>query len=155
MSKRSFEERAFRILHFFCPAQLLEEIEGDLMQGRKSEGYERPFPILHFFCPAQLLEEIEGDLMQGYQRDLQLHGHLKWPGDSTRFRAKRRLLWNVICYFMPGILIRNKCIFRSGHLRMLSNYFKTTYRYSGRNKLSFGFRLGGLTLALFSSLIIA
>ena len=38
---------------------------------------------------------------------------------------------------------------------MFSNYFKTTYRHAIKNKLSFGFRLGGLTLALFSFLVIA
>jgi putative ABC transport system permease protein len=37
---------------------------------------------------------------------------------------------------------------------MLAHYFKTTFRHIGRNKINFGFKLGGLTLALFSLLII-
>lgn len=39
-------------------------------------------------------------------------------------------------------------------IQMFSNYFKTMYRHAIKNKLSFGFRLGGLTLALFSFLVI-
>jgi putative ABC transport system permease protein len=37
---------------------------------------------------------------------------------------------------------------------MFENYFKTTYRHIGRNKVNFTFKLGGLTLAIFSLLII-
>jgi putative ABC transport system permease protein len=37
---------------------------------------------------------------------------------------------------------------------MLAHYFKTTFRHIRRNKINFGFKLGGLTLALFSLLII-
>lgn len=38
---------------------------------------------------------------------------------------------------------------------MFHNYFKTTYRHFLKNKINFGFKLGGLTLALFSFLVIA
>jgi putative ABC transport system permease protein len=38
---------------------------------------------------------------------------------------------------------------------MFENYFKTTYRHLLKSKLNFVFKLGGLTLALFSFLVIA
>lgn len=55
-----------------------------------------PFPIrlLRSFCPQNLLEEIEGDLIQKFEKDAKLSGERK---------AKRRLLWNVLRFFRPGI----------------------------------------------------
>jgi len=57
------------------------------------------FRLLEVFCPDHLLEEIEGDLQQKYHRDERTFGIRK---------AKLRLLWNVIRYFRPGILLRKQ-----------------------------------------------
>jgi len=38
---------------------------------------------------------------------------------------------------------------------MLQNYFKTTYRHISKSKVNFAFKLGGLTVALFSFLVVA
>ncbi len=54
------------------------------------------FRFLSWFCPTQLYEEIEGDLIQKFERDVKLLGEGK---------AKRRLLWNVIKFFRPGIIL--------------------------------------------------
>ncbi len=102
--------------------------------------------LLRWFCPDHLLEEIEGDLIQKFEKDVKLLGERK---------AKRRLLWNTVRFFQLGILMRNKMLPPFNQIQMFSNYFKTTYRHAIKNKLNFGFRLGGLTLALFSFLIIA
>src|SRR6478735_12546354 len=102
--------------------------------------------LLRSFCPPHLLEEIEGDLLQKFEHNKKTFGEAK---------AKRKLFWNVIRFFRFEILIRNKMPMLFGSMQMFSNYFKTTYRHAAKNKINFGFRLGGLTLALFSFLIIA
>ncbi len=105
-----------------------------------------PLRFLSWFCPDYLYEEIEGDLIQKFNKDV------KAAGEE---RAKRRLLWNVIRFFRPGILLRNKSTMQASQFLMFSNYFKTSIRHIGRSKLNFGFKLGGLTLAIFSFLCIA
>ncbi|MBA4146378.1 MAG: hypothetical protein C0523_11475, partial [Cytophaga sp.] len=102
--------------------------------------------LLSWFCPDQLYEEIEGDLIQKFNKDVKAFGEK---------RARRRLLWNVIRFFRPGILLRNKSSMQTNQLLMLSNYFKTSVRHIRRSKLNFGFKLGGLTLAIFSFLCVA
>src|SRR5258708_27477072 len=98
------------------------------------------------FCRPHLLEEIEGDLIQKFERDVKTFGEKN---------AKRRLLWNVIRFLRPAIILRNKFPTKLNHLPMFQNYFKTTFRHLLKNKINFGFKLGGLTLALFSFLVIA
>ena len=105
-----------------------------------------PLKLLRWFCPLHIHEEIEGDLMQKFERDVNVFGEGK---------AKRRLMWNVIRFFRPGILLRNKFSVEPNQTAMFQNYFKTTYRHLLKNKINFGFKLGGLTLALFSFLVIA
>ena len=101
--------------------------------------------FLKWFCPDHLYEEIEGDLIQKFNRDLKKFDNK---------RAKRRLIWNVMRFFRPGIILRNKFSFKLNQMPMLQNYFKTTYRHLLKSKVKFVFKLGGLTLALSSLLII-
>ncbi|MEP2671413.1 MAG: FtsX-like permease family protein [Cyclobacteriaceae bacterium] len=96
--------------------------------------------FLHWFCPDHLLEEIEGDLVQ------------KFEGDVVRFglkKAKRKFVCNVIRYFRSGIVMRNNILIRP-QAAILANYFKTSIRHIGKSKVNFTFKLGGLTLAIFS-----
>jgi putative ABC transport system permease protein len=81
--------------------------------------------LLRIFCPAHLAEEIEGDLVQKYERDLKKFSVQK---------SKRRLLWNTVRFFRPGILLRNKPSARLNSLDMLANYLKVAFRVMLRNK---------------------
>jgi putative ABC transport system permease protein len=81
--------------------------------------------LLRVFCPGHLAEEIEGDLVQKYARDLKKFSPSK---------SKRRMLWNTLRFFRPGILLRNKPSIRLTSLDMLSNYFKVAFRVMLRNK---------------------
>lgn len=107
---------------------------------------EVPFVIklLRTFCPSQLREEIEGDLLQKLERETKIIGER---------RAKRRLLWNVIRYLRPGIILRNKFSAKN-QFTMLPNYFVASVRHIRKSKVNFGLKLGGLTLAIFSFLSI-
>src|SRR5260370_16293911 len=104
------------------------------------------FHFLRWICPAYLVEEIEGDLIQRYDRDVIKLG--------TR-KAKQKMLWNIIRFCRPGIILRNNLTMDLNQFSMFQNYFKTTFRHLLKNKVNFAFKLGGLTLALFSFLVIA
>ncbi|MBK7650069.1 MAG: ABC transporter permease [Flammeovirgaceae bacterium] len=94
--------------------------------------------LLRSFCPDHLYEEIEGDLLQKFERDIKQFGEK---------RAKRRLLWNVIRFFRPGILLRNK---RSIHLYpiMISNYLKFSMRNMRRHSVFTFINITGLVMGI-------
>lgn len=102
--------------------------------------------LLRKFCPDHLLEEIEGDLLQQFERDA------KTVGEG---RAKRRLVWNVTRFFRPGVLLRRRYSIEYNQTHMLKNYLLATIRHIKKSKVNFAFKLGGLTLAIFSFLSIA
>jgi putative ABC transport system permease protein len=102
--------------------------------------------LLRWFCPQHLVEEIEGDLIQKFERDIKGLG---------KGKANRRLVWDVIRYLRPGIVLRNKVSIGLNGLPVFTNYFKTTGRHIIKNKINFAFKLGGLTVALFNFLVIA
>src|SRR6478735_10047918 len=99
------------------------------------------FRLLRSFCPPQLLEEIEGDLIQKFEKDLNPSDRLE-PAYRTgrrsdgywRRRAKRRLIWNVIRFFRPGILLRNKFSMRLNQLDMLVSNLKFAIRAFWKDK---------------------
>jgi putative ABC transport system permease protein len=102
--------------------------------------------LLRWFCPPHLYEEIEGDLIQKFNRDVK---------DFGKGKAKWRLLWNVIRFFRLGILLRNKFSMNINQTAMFKNYFITSLRHIKKSKVNFAFKLGGLSLAIFSFLAIA
>lgn len=95
--------------------------------------------LLRWFCPAQLVEEIEGDLLQRWEKDTKRHGATK---------AKRKLLWNALRFFRPGILLRNKLSLQLTNSDMLLNYFKVALRVMSRNKTYSFINIFGLTLGI-------
>jgi putative ABC transport system permease protein len=102
--------------------------------------------LLRWFCPEHLYEEIEGDLIQRYRRDVVRFGAR---------RAKWRLVWSVVRFCRPGILLRNRVSRPEGYFMLAGNYFMTSYRHVRKHKVNALFKLTGLTLAMFSFLIIA
>lgn len=104
------------------------------------------FRFLSWYCPTQLYEGIEGDLIQKFEKDVNLYGERK---------AKRRLLWSAVRFFRPGIVLRNKFPMNQNQLPMFRNYFITSLRHIRKSKVNFSFKLGGLSLAIFSFLAIA
>ena len=81
--------------------------------------------MLSWFCPGHLYEEIEGDLIQQFSRDLKRF---------SEGRSRRRFYWNMIRFFRPGILLRNKPTTRLTSLDMFTNYLKVAFRVMLRNK---------------------
>lgn len=102
--------------------------------------------LLKAICPEELYEQIEGDLIEIYNYEVKTVGERK---------AKLRFALACFRFFRPGIFLRNKFSIDFTQMSMFQNYFKTTYRSLLKSKINFMFKLGGLTLALLSFLIIA
>lgn len=120
---------------------------GKLIGMNKKKNFLPKWPLrfLRWFCPEHLCEEIEGDLVQRFNRDLREYG--------TR-RAKRRLVWNIIRFFRPAIIIRNKTIVTVTPLYMIGNYFKVASRVMIRNKTFSVINILGLTLGIASAMLL-
>jgi putative ABC transport system permease protein len=114
-----------------------------------------PFRLLRAFCPPHLLEEIEGDLLQQYERDLNTSDHPKRSDGYWRRRAKRRLLWNVIRYLRPGILLRNKFSSNRYSTHMMISDFRFTTRHLIKNKSNSFIHVAGLATGITVCLLIA
>ncbi len=104
------------------------------------------FQFLKWFCPPHLHEEIEGDLIQKFNRDVKTIGERK---------AKRRLMWNVIRFFRPGILLRNKLTKNVNQSNMLAANFHFTWRHLRKQKLTTAIHVIGLTLGISVCMLIA
>jgi putative ABC transport system permease protein len=101
--------------------------------------------LLRFGCPSQLYEEIEGDLIQRFHRDLRQYG------EKT---ARRRMLWNSLRFFRPGIMMRNKFVFDMNGLSMFKNHWDVAGRNLLRNKAFSIINILGLSISMAVSLLI-
>ncbi|MEJ0055275.1 MAG: permease prefix domain 2-containing transporter [Bacteroidota bacterium] len=103
------------------------------------------FRILSWFCPEHLYEEIEGDLVQRFERDAKVFGKRK---------AEGKLLWSVIKFFRPGILLRNRFLMRFNQSYMFSSYLKIMRRNLVRHKFHSAINVIGLTVGITFALLI-
>jgi len=110
--------------------------------------------LLRWFCPSQLLEEIEGDLIQKFNRDLKSPHTSGWPAEYKLRRAKRRLLWNVIRYCRPEIILRNKLSIQLINTIMLRSYLTIALRNVIKNKVFSAINVFGLAIGLAACLLI-
>lgn len=108
-------------------------------------AYSFALKFLRSFCPGQLFEEIEGDLIQKFEKDVKTLGEK---------RAKRRLLWNVIRYFRPGIILRRMST-RTNQTNMIINNIQFSLRHLGRQKINTFIHVFGLTLGICACLLIS
>lgn len=102
--------------------------------------------LLSLFCPFNLYEAIEGDLLEQFDVDIEAVG-LK--------RAKRRFIWNVVRFFRPGIILRNKFSPALNQMPMLQNYLKVMLRNMMKRKAYSTITIFGLTAGLTFSMLIA
>jgi len=100
--------------------------------------------LLRTFCPSHLLEEIEGDLIQKFERDVTHYG---------RARAKRRLFWNTIRFFRPGVILRNQFSFYQKPM-MITNYVKFSWRSIARHKVFSTINMVGLAVSMAVCMLI-
>jgi putative ABC transport system permease protein len=103
------------------------------------------FRLLRWFCPDHLYEEIEGDLIQKFNRDVKAFGERK---------AKRRLRWNVIRFFRPGILLRNILSNPISPFYMFSHFIKIFFRTTLKNSSYSFINISGLAVGLATAILI-
>lgn len=101
--------------------------------------------LLEWFCPTHLYEGIEGDLVEQYDADSDTVGITV---------ARRRFIWNVIRFFRPGILLRNRFSIRLIKGYMLLNYFKIMIRSMAKRKVYSVINIFGLTMGISFALLI-
>lgn len=101
--------------------------------------------ILRCFCPEHLRESIEGDLVQQYEKDV---------AEEGLNVARRRLLWNCIMFFRPGIILRRRNSISAINTIMLTNYILIAYRNVLKNKAFSIINVVGLGTGLAACLLI-
>jgi len=113
--------------------------------ARENYNPELILRLLGWFCPPGLYESIEGDLLEQFDVDVKTVG-LKI--------AKRRLAWNVIKFFRPGIVLRNKFSIELNQMHMLQNYAKVMLRTLLKRKVHSAINIFGLTAGITFSMLI-
>jgi putative ABC transport system permease protein len=103
------------------------------------------FRILRWYCPGHLYEEIEGDLLQKFAKDASKLGERK---------AQRKLLWNIIRFCRPGIILRNRFLFRTIQLHMMWMYIKMASRILVRQKVFSSINVLGLSVSMAVCILI-
>ncbi len=104
-----------------------------------------PLRFLRFFCPPALYESIEGDLLEQFEEDVKLVGEKK---------ARRKLAWNVLRFFRPGIVLRNSFTIQLTNTIMWGNYFKVAVRNVAKRKLYSFINAIGLSIGIAFSVLI-
>jgi putative ABC transport system permease protein len=100
--------------------------------------------FLRWFCPPDLLEGIEGDLWEEYQSTLT--GGRRW--------ANFRFYLDVLKFFRPSIIMRNKVTSQFMNMPMLKNYFKISWRHVLKNKTFAAINISGLAVGMAAALLI-
>lgn len=101
--------------------------------------------FLEWFCPPALYEGIEGDLLEAYEDDIK---------DNGRRKANLRLGLNVLKFFRPGIILRNKFTIRLFNTMMLRNYTTVAFRSLWRSRAHSLINVTGLSLGIACCILI-
>jgi len=101
--------------------------------------------FLRMVCPDHLYEEIEGDLIQRFRRDCKKFGEAK---------ARRRLTWNTLRFFRPGIVLRNKFSTQLNQPLMITSYLKVMARGIAKRKFYSAINILCLTVGLTFAFLI-
>ena len=104
-----------------------------------------PLQFLKWFCPPNLYESIEGDLREQWEADVH---------EGNVSQANRKLIWNIVKFFRPGIVLRNRFVFKLFENFMILNYFKVAWRVMFRNKMYSAINVFGLALGMTGALLL-
>ena len=108
----------------------------------KTNGIQPPhwaFRFLEWYCKPELLEDLQGDLHEYFDKTLENKG----PG-----RAKVNYVIDVIKFFKPYTIRKLEILDQLTQFIMFKNYFKTSIRSIGRNKLFSAINIFGLAVSM-------
>ena len=100
--------------------------------------------FLRWFCPPELLESIEGDLLEQFEMNSAISG-IK--------TARRKFIVQVLRFFRPGIVLRNKFSFNLINTMLFQSFFKISYRNMWRNKGYSAINIIGLAIGIAACLL--
>ncbi|HTE32325.1 MAG TPA: ABC transporter permease, partial [Chryseolinea sp.] len=101
--------------------------------------------LLNWFCPSELFEGIAGDLEEQFEADCQ---------DVGQKKASRRMFWNVVRFFRPEILIRNKFSSPLNEFIMIQSYIKVASRNIMKRKMYSFINAVGLSIGIAFCILI-
>jgi putative ABC transport system permease protein len=101
--------------------------------------------LLRRFCPAHLYEGIAGDLLEQFEIDQRQGG---------KFVARLRLIYNMLRFFRPGIIFRNKARLTSSFYDHVKSDLKVSYRSVLKQKFYSIINIIGLTVGLTAAFFI-
>ncbi len=108
----------------------------------KPQGIQPPkwaFRFLEWYCKPELLEDLQGDLHEYFDKTLEEKGAR---------RAKVNYIIDVIKFFKPYTIKKLEILDQLTQFIMFKNYFKTSVRSIGRNKLFSAINIFGLAVSM-------
>ena len=95
--------------------------------------------LLQLYCRKDKVEDLQGDLYEFFLRNV----------DSKGRRMANLIYWiDVIKFFRFYTVKKPKLIRSMNTLRLFKNYFKTSVRSIGRNRLFSGINIVGLAISM-------
>jgi putative ABC transport system permease protein len=107
--------------------------------NQKNHSTDKWLRFLEWFCPPELYEGIEGDVLQMFEED---------KSEMGEKRARRKLRWNVLKFFRPEIILRNKFTLQLINTIMIGNYFKVAARNIQKRKMYSFINAFGLSISI-------
>lgn len=95
--------------------------------------------VLEWYCKPELLEDLQGDLYEYFERNLEAKG---------RRKARFHYVLDVIKFFKPYTVKKLEILGQLTQFIMFKNYFKTSIRSIGRNKLFSAINVLGLAISM-------
>lgn len=97
------------------------------------------FRFLEWYCKPELLEDLQGDLHEFFERNLEKKG---------KRNARLNYALDVFKFFKPYTVKKLEILDQLTQITMLKNYFKTSLRSIGRNKLFSAINIFGLAISM-------
>ena len=95
--------------------------------------------LLEWYCKPELFEDLQGDLYEYFERNLEEKGER---------RARFNYILDVIKFFKPYTVRKLEILSQLTQYTMFKNYFKTSIRSIGRNKLFSAINVFGLAISM-------